>query len=276
VLFHGISAALAVWTYWCSIVLEAAPYLLVGAFAAHAAQRCAVKHPSMPALFALLLPGCDCSLNSFAGAMARVPRGLAAFALVWAALCSPVALLATFSVLGPRMLGVRLGAGLLAGALTALLWTALEGMRTHNDPHHCGGPALETQPATPKRASPTGMPLDMYAAVPAYFSRGLIGLAPAAFMAAIVVALFPRALAHHASAGMGMLAGALLSPCSTADATLARVFFVAPGAQAAFIIAAQSLDIRQFILLRSHFGVARCALALGAAATVCILAAHLA
>ncbi|MDQ2818062.1 MAG: hypothetical protein M3T49_07650 [Candidatus Eremiobacteraeota bacterium] len=247
------------WTYCCSVVLGAAPYILVGVAAGAVIQQSMRRGPSgrlaryAPLAGALLSPGCDCSMNGLAPAMRALPPPLAGFAFVWGACCGPAALIATHAALGDRMLWVRIVGGFCAAALTAVLWTRTA--RPSPLPRPCDGHAIRS--------------VD-------HLARAFGPLCIAAAVAGICQAFWPGALAHmHSPLGAAAI-GALLSPCATSDPLLARALSGSPADQAAFIVAAQCLDMRQLGLLRQHFGAPRMALAAAAGTAGCWLAALLA
>ena len=253
--------------YWCSIVLEALPYILVGVFATALLQRLR-KHVkrSLAPLCALLLPGCDCSLNGFASALGDMPPPLAGFVLTWSACCAPAALIATHAALGAKMTAVRLIAGLIAASGTGLTWKlwAQRGWagcksRRASMPRQC-----DALPARPHAGD-----------IAQAMHRALGGLAAAACGATLWLLLSP-ARAHAALPGQAALAGALLSPCSVADALLARALFSSAASQASFIVAAQCMDLRQLLLLQARFGLVPALLALGSAAAACLISVKLA
>ncbi|MBC5825731.1 MAG: hypothetical protein GIW99_05725 [Candidatus Eremiobacteraeota bacterium] len=190
-------------------------------------------------------------MNGFAPALARLPAPLAGFALTWGACCGPAALLATRVTLGNRMLFIRLAAGFVAAVLTAALWCGAR-MRC---PARCSD-----QAATPVE----------------HLARAFTALGMAAAVAGCWRAAAPDLLTHTDSPLLAAIVGALLSPCAASDAPLARVLSPAPASQAAFMIAAQCLDVRQLSLLRRHFGPRRMLLAAAAAAAACAAAAALA
>jgi hypothetical protein len=70
---------------------------------------------------------------------------------------------------------------------------------------------------------------------------------------------------------MAAVAGALISPCSSADALLAAIFFRSRPEQLVFVIAAQCLDIRQLALIARLFGVANAMRASAAALAGCTI-----
>jgi uncharacterized membrane protein YraQ (UPF0718 family) len=233
------------WVYASSIVLEAAPYILVGAFVA-ALVQCARLHPVWTVIGAMIAPTCDCMMNGFVNALSRAPAPLAAFAIVWAATCNPIALLATHAVLGNRVLIGRIVGTVMAASITALAWTVLR-------------PVSSATFGRCRAKCPTAFEL---------FGAGLIALAPAAVIAATVITLVP---VSRVAIGVWPAAalGAVMSPCSTADAILARVLVSKPAAQTAFVLAAQMLDFRQLALLYRTFGTPRTIAAVVAAIAGC-------
>jgi uncharacterized membrane protein YraQ (UPF0718 family) len=247
------SAAGLIFVYWASILLEAAPFVLAGTAAAAALQRASKRAAAAP-LFALLAPGCDCSMNGFASALSTAKPSVAGFVLTWSAACGPAALVATHAALGDRMVIARLAGGFVAASTTAWLWTFFR--------------------QRPLEAAPCARHED------ATFGRQLCaafrGLSVAALGAACLVALAPDVTHSMTSAPAAALIGAALSPCSTADAMLARVLLSGHSSQAAFVIAAQCADVRQLVMLRRYFGTTRMVMAAVAGCAGCVAAALLA
>jgi len=237
------------------------PYLLVGASAATVAQSIAsrLKTPLLrrvaPALALLVAPGCDCSMNGYASAIARAPLPVAGFAMTWAAACSPVSLFATHAILGERLLWARVAGTLVAAVCTSVGWSVLGRSNARACCDH--------------RSSGASSAID-------HFGNGALALVPAAAFAGIALTWWPNVLRAHASAATSALLAALLSPCSTADAVLARVLTASAGAQAAFVIAAQLLDARQLALVVRVFGPARAGVAALSAALGCAVAVFVA
>lgn len=244
-------AAYRIFVYAASIVLEAGPFVLAGAFAAAWVSRFA-HGGVLAACVAALTPGCDCSMNGFARALRRGPTPLAGFALTWGAACNPVALVATAAVLGRHLLAARVAGALVASLVVAALWAI-----------------VASQPA-PDEAPPPCHAAEGFAA---HVETGVRLLLPATILAAGALVLFPDIIRAHATPLLGAAIGALLSPCSTADAILAKIIGASAPAQAAFVIASQSLDARQFALLRRHYGTLRALLAWFAGAAGCATAA---
>src|SRR5580704_5891514 len=112
---------------WASIVLAALPFVVAGALAArfsrHLADRSWRHSHRAIALLAVLNPGCDCALNGFASALARLHPGLAGFALTFAAAASPVSLAVTYATFGARMTVARAAGALIAASLTSAAWS---------------------------------------------------------------------------------------------------------------------------------------------------------
>jgi uncharacterized membrane protein YraQ (UPF0718 family) len=251
--------------YWCSMLAGAAPYIVAGSLAGAAScalqavlershrDRGAWLRRAIP-LFASLCSGCDCSLAAFAPGLQCYPVWLRGFTFVFSACCNPVSLWCTAQVLGPRLLLARVCGGFMAASLTALLWL-------------CASRPAETVCAHSSVACGTAGPSIGRTAAAAFKNVGV-----SAAVAAVVLAFAPRVLAAHRSGVLAALAGALLSPCSSSDALLARALFRQPGEHAAFILGAQCFDVRQLVLLRRHFGTAAAGMALtaGMFATWCV------
>jgi hypothetical protein len=235
-----------------SIIMESAPFVLAGCIAASCVQRFALLAP-LTATLVLLNPGCDCSQNGFADALRRSNPATAGFALTWGAVCAPMALVTTHAILGDRALVARLIGGAVAASVTALAWSRAGAPQS--DEPACGHPATS---------------------LAEHFGRAICGIAVAALAAALLIGLLKvaPALSRFVSSPIAAaFAGSLLSPCSTADAVIARVFTESRPAQAVFMVAAQCADIRQFGMLRRSFGLSRAVLAMGAGIAGCVAAA---
>lgn len=247
-------AVAVVWriaVFTVSIVLEAGPFVLTGAIMAQLARRWMHGRAiALPVFFAALAPGCDCSMNGFASALRRCPPPLAGAALTWGAACNPVALAATWFVLGRHVFFARLLGTAIAVSALWLSWHFAH----FDDADH-------DRPCVHQDAR----------GIVAHFERGLRLLLPAALLGSALIVARIGIHAHSALAA-GVFA-ALLSPCSAADAVLAKVFGASRAAQAAFVMAAQCVDVRQVLLIRSHFGVRRALLAACAGIAGCALAA---
>jgi len=246
-------------SYSASIVLEAAPYILVGALVAALTTRFTTT-PIAPALASMIAPGCDCSMNAYARLIARAPAPLAAFSMIWSAACNPIALFATHAILGTALLKARIAGTLVAAGLTSLGWGLVS--RSRRDERDC----RPEHARDPRSAA-------------SLFGSGLLSLALAAALSGIALVAIPHALRAQVSPLSAAALGAIISPCSTADAVLARVLAPTSAAQAAFVLAAQTLDVRQLTLLARTFGVARAAIAaaasiVGAAMAVAVATAR--
>ena len=252
--------------YWCSLLVGAAPYLAGGALAALAASRLQALWQtrrgvarwlrySLPCV-AAACSGCDCSLVSYAGALRTLPVWLSGFTLSWSACCNVVALFCTARVLGERLLFARILGGFIAAALTAGVWARIDGSSSR---------------APAGQSPPRDCSCEPRASVAGFVQAGLRSFTISAAVAALLLALAPRAFVQHGSILSAALAGALLSPCSSSDALLARSLFHLPAEHLAFIMAAQCFDVRQMILLHKQFGglAAACAFACAAFATCC-------
>jgi uncharacterized membrane protein YraQ (UPF0718 family) len=235
--------------YAVSIVLEAAPFVLAGSCAATLAQRFAGGVIAAP-LITAFAPGCDCAMNGFAAALRRCGPAIAGMALTWGAVCNPVALVATATVLGGRVLAARVIGGLIAAATIGLLWR-IDATVGNTGDHATCAPAAD---------------------IAFHLEAGLKLLLPAAFVGSAALVLAPDLLRTHSSPLFAALAGALLSPCSTADPILAKVLAVSVPAQAAFVVASQCADVRQLVLLSRYFGGRRAALAALAGVAGCVAA----
>jgi hypothetical protein len=87
-----------------------------------------------------------------------------------------------------------------------------------------------------------------------FSSDGLSSFAQAAALSCAALAIAPKLLQSVHNPVLAGMAGALLSPCSSADALLAAMFFRTRAQQLVFIVAAQCLDTRQLSLLAQTFG----------------------
>lgn len=238
------------WAYAWSIVLEAAPYILVGAIAASCFERWA-RRSAFAALFAAIAPGCDCSMNGFARSLRSLPAPFASGVIMWGSCCNPIALFATYQILGGRLTVARIAGALTAALIAAALQRAFRASWT-------------VDAACDTHATALG-PI-------AHLENGLKLLLPAALVSSTVLAFFPDLVRLHASPLLGAIAGAVLSPCSTADPILARTLSASTAAQAAFVVAAQCLDVRQLGLLRRCFGSPGIGIALVSGALGCCIA----
>ena len=228
------------------MMVGAAPFLAAGALAAAVAVRMRVALP----LFAMLFPGCDCSMNAYASSLRNARPALSAVAIVWGSCCNPLALYTTAAILGPRMLLYRMIAGAIAAALTAATWSRI--------------------PA-PHRATTCEEPHSFSRSLVDLAGHGVASFAMAAGVSAIFLAL--RTNSVHAMGPLAAaLVGAALSPCSSADALLARALFAEPATQLVFVIAAQCLDVRQISLVYRFFGARRAAGSCCAAIVACCVA----
>jgi uncharacterized membrane protein YraQ (UPF0718 family) len=234
--------------YAVSIVLEAAPFVLAGSAAATLVQRYASSAIAAPVLTAFA-PGCDCAMNGFAAALRRGEPAVAGMALTWGAVCNPIALIATATILGSHVVAARLIGGGVAAVVLGVLWRTIRTADKADRHVHPSDPDVAT-----------------------HLENGLRLLLPAAVVGSAALVLAPGALHAHDSPLLAALAGALLSPCSTADPVLAKVLAASGASQAAFVVAAQCADVRQLALLSRHFGSRRAVLAAAAGAAGCIAA----
>ena len=233
--------------FFCSMLVGSAPYVAAGAVAGAIATLVGRSNAAVP-LFALLFPGCDCSMNAYAPALRTAPPGAAGFAIVWGSCCNPLALLATATILGPRMAVGRIVAGAIAATLTALMWSRMPRVTAV---HACTGQR------------------DFLASLSSLANSGVRSFAVAAGASALYLAFFARETHRAGGPVMAAALGAMISPCSSADAVLARVLFNSPRSELAFIVAAQCLDLRQTVLVWRSFGIAHAIRALGAASLAC-------
>lgn len=240
------------------MLLGASPFLVAGAVAASIAERleCAKLRSSVrryaAVAFPFLFPGCDCSMNSYARVLRGQHPALAACAVVWGSCCNPVALLCTARILGIRMMAFRIIAGLAAAGLTALFWSF------NNKSNAAVAPVCDTDGGWCE-----------------HFVRscgdGLSSFAKAAGLSCIILIAAPSlSTVVHGPFFAGAV-GAILSPCSTADALLAAVLLRGRPDQLVFITAAQCLDIRQLTLLLRSFGAVHTIAASAAALIACTL-----
>lgn len=245
------------WSYWCSMLLGAASFLTAGGLVAAAAARLEQSSwlsRALPA-FAMLFPGCDCAMNAYGASLRSARPAVAAFALVWGASCNPLALISTEMILGPRMLGCRVIAGLVAAGLTALAWSRLP----QQAPAHACDALLGYW--------------DSFVRVT---GGGIASFSIAAAISTLCLMFLPEAPLLSDRPAFAALVGAALSPCSSADSLLARALFRSPVDQLAFVVAAQCLDVRQILLLRTSFGAGAAIRAFCAAVVACSVACFIA
>jgi len=217
--------------------LTSMPFVVVGSMGAALAGVIPRLRGFGAPIAAMLSPGCDCSLAGFATALRDAPPAVAGFAIAWGAIAGPSALLATRAAGGSRLLEARLAGALVAACLTALSW----GIANHR--------------AAVSRCASHDTPAPLVDRVFA----ALKSLSASASGAALLLVAAPGAIAGMSSPFVAAIVAALLSPCSTADAVLARVLVHDRASQAAFVIAAQAIDVRQLSTIARVFGW-RCAL----------------
>jgi len=244
-----------VFAWWSSIVLASLPYVTLGALFASVRELLPQRCARIAALAAIVAPGCDCASAGYASAFARESPALAGFVLVWTSAAGPAALLVTYDALGAHLLLARLAGAFAAATLTAAMWrldvrsARAPDRRACQQSHGSGSPPLCDRIAS-----------------------ALCALAVSASFAVIVMTVFGHnsALSSPVIAAAG---GALMSPCSTADAVIARVLVHRSPSQIAFVLAAQTIDIRQLVTLARVFGPRRCALAALAGVAGCAVGA---
>lgn len=251
-----VAAASTAFGRWSSIMLAALPYVVGGTIVAHAARRFVRRGASMPlAVVAIVTPGCDCAGSGYAFGFAGASPALAGFTLTWSAAAGPIALVVTRTALGAHLLIARIVGAAIAAVLTAALWTLDARAASHATTDAC-------HDAYAVRGTMAGQ-----------IGSAVMSLAVSAAIATALVGarhMFSPAFASPLAAG---ISGAILSPCSTADAVLARVLFTQPASQGVFVIAAQCLDTRQMLTLARVFGWRRALLAAAAGALGCVAAA---
>jgi uncharacterized membrane protein YraQ (UPF0718 family) len=235
------------WSYWWSMLLGASPFLIAGGASAAllGALPARWKQRALP-LAAVCLPLCDCAVNSCALEFARLPPRVAALAITLGASSNVLALASTWFILGPHLAACRAACGLAAAIATAFVWGC-----ERRDPA-CAHPS--PAPFVERMTRATG--------------TGIITFSAAAAIASVALVLDPHeVLGRSPAAALGL--GMLLSPCSSADALLARSLFSHPKAQLAFVVASQCLDVRQMLVLVRQFGWRRALQAFGCAAIAC-------
>jgi len=241
--------------WWSSIVLASLPFVTLGALFASIRELLPHRSARIMALGALVAPGCDCSSAGYASAFARESPALAGFVLVWSSAAGPAALLGTYDALGEHLLFARLAGAIAAATLTAAMWSLAfrraraEDRRAHDPCHETASPALCGRIAS-----------------------ALGALAVSASLATVALTIF----GHNAVLSSPVIAaagGALMSPCSTADAVIARVLVHRSPSQIAFVLAAQTIDIRQLATFARVFGARHCVLAAVAGAAGCAVGA---
>lgn len=228
--------------YWASMLAGAAPFIVCGGLAAALALRLSRRVTpigrGLAPIAALLCGACDCTLFGYAPALRDAPRWLSSFALTLAACCGPVALVATWRTMGVRMLVLRGAAGLLAAVLSAVFV--------------CRDRSKDTAAPGRRRCAHAQHDARLFS-LAASLAHGFTSFSCAAALGSLLLAFAAGALAHTGPLAAA-IAGALISPCSTADALLARSFFRPASDQIAFIIAGQCLDWRQLTLMYRTFG----------------------
>jgi uncharacterized membrane protein YraQ (UPF0718 family) len=239
----------AIW--WASIMLASTPFVVAGALAAALTGYLPRLGGHGAALAAMLSPGCDCSLAGFAPALRRSPPAVAGFAIAWGAIAGPSALIATRAAGGDRLLEARVVGACVTAALTALAWGIA---KRRDDVPECD--ASSQHPSIVERVC-----------------NAFGGLAACASAAAALLVAAPGLLGGLTNPFVAALIGSLLSPCSTADAVLARVLVHDRASQAAFVIAAQAIDVRQLSTILRVFGWRHALLAALAGAAGCAVAA---
>jgi uncharacterized membrane protein YraQ (UPF0718 family) len=226
------------------MLVGAAPFLTCGALGAAIAEHARgwrigrLRWPAM-VLGSALLPACDCCMNAAAAGLRSAPRSVAAFVLVWGSCCNPTALVCTELVFGWRLTVCRMLIGLVIAAVTAMLWSWLPSSRIR---------------ALPQRTHLTESFVRSAGGALSSFSI-------AAAVSAVSLVCLPDRV-HSSNPLLAATTGAILSPCSSADAMLARVMFAGARAHLAFIIAAQCADMRQLVLMNRWFGPAYAASAM--------------
>jgi len=236
--------------WWSSIVLASLPFVTLGALFASIRELLPHRCAPIVALAAIVAPGCDCASAGYASALVRESPALAGFVLVWSSAAGPAALLGTYDALGEHLLFARLVGALAAATLTAATWS-LDFRGARGEDRRAQHPCHETALPAPC----------------ARIASALGTLAVSASFAAVALTIF----GHSAVLSSPVIAagGALMSPCSTADAVIARVLVHRSPSQIAFVLAAQTIDIRALTTLARVFGARRCALAALAGAAGC-------
>lgn len=242
--------------WWSSIVLASLPYVTIGVICGHVVERSRLSARFL-ALAAMIAPGCDCASAGYAPALVRASPGLAGFALVWSAAAGPAALFATFNAFGSHLLLARLAGSFIAAGATAMLWLidrrSIGANAVSSDPHLCAVAPHAHAALCDRIASASG------------------ALALSASLATIALVFLNGAML---STPLGAaIAGALLSPCSTSDSVIARVLTHHAQSQIVFVMASQTIDVRQLATFARTFGVCRAALAALAGAAGCIVGA---
>lgn len=242
---HRLSLA---FVYASSIVLEAMPFVVAGTLVAFALRRHPRARAAAP-LLAMLSPGCDCGLSGITPAFPHDRPAIAGFALTWGAVAGPTALIATGVAFGGRMVAARIAGAAAAALLTAIGWRAL--------------------PSRSALVESCDAPRPLACALADAFAS----LAWASVAASLLCAFAPVHVLRDVSPLGAATIASVLSPCSTADAMIAKSLVRLPAAQAAFIVAAQCVDIRQLALIYRSFGPVHAIAAFLAGAAGCAAAA---
>ena len=242
--------------WWTSIVLASLPFVTIGVICASIVERLRLSTRFF-AVAAIIAPGCDCASAGYAPALVRASPGLAGFTLVWSAAAGPAALFATYNAFGSHLLAARLVGAFTAAGATAVLWLvdrrSIGAKATSPDPHHCEIAPHAQAPLCDRIASASG------------------ALVLSASLATIAL-VFGGGAALSTPLGAAV-AGALLSPCSTSDSVIARVLTHHAQSQIAFVLASQTIDVRQLATFARTFGARRAALAALAGAAGCVVGA---
>ena len=242
-------------SWWSSIVLASLPYVTLGALFASIREMIPQRCARIATLAALVAPGCDCASAGYASAFVRESPALAGFVLVWSSAAGPAALLGTYHALGQHLLFARLAGAFVAATLTAAMWSLAfrndraEGQRANHPCHESASPALCGRIAS-----------------------ALGALAVSASFATLALTVFGHS-AVLSSPAIAAAGGALMSPCSTADAVIARVLVHRSPSQIVFVLAAQTIDIRQLTTFTRVFGPRRSGLAALAGIAGCTVGA---
>lgn len=241
--------------WWSSIVLASLPYVTLGALFASIRELLSQRWARIMTVATIIAPGCDCASAGYASAFARESPALAGFVLVWSSAAGPAALVGTYNALGEHPLFARLAGAFAASTLTAALW-GLDVRRARAEDRR-------ENHACHDRAS---------AAMCGRIASALGALAVSASIATVALMVFGRN-AVLSSPAIAAASGALMSPCSTADAVIARVLVHRSPSQIAFVLAAQTFDIRQLATFARVFGARRSLLAAIAGAAGCAVGA---
>lgn len=269
--FHDLS------TLFISIVLQSLPFILIGVFAAAAAElylparlldRWPPRRSTLSVLLAslagLAIPVCDCGVIPFARRL--LAKGLPPSAAITLILAAPVVnpIVAVSTALAFQgnwwLVALRLGMTLSVAVLIGLLASRLSPWLEPKAAEVLAGPPPVTWPAEVSPPAPEGRSLVGRAS--AEFFEVIFFILLGALVTAAVQTFVPRALltavGHDRALSVAALMplATILSICSEADAFIARALAgsFSPGSLLAFMVIGQIIDLRNGPLLLRTLG----------------------